>query len=201
MTCVASKASGWHSGVSKNSKLVVMKASHTLADNTWAFARILQDIISRQRQYKSVVLYPRCSIPLFEPGDAPTEGWEYVLLLMQELLDRDVNIVTCAGDNDQWLIKKRRNVPDRFPATHSSDQFPIIVAGSVTKRGDRSKFSRGFHVSDLMAWAPGDGVESWIPGDGVECASNTDSRYTKGRGTAFAAGMVCEPSLGYNQSS
>ena len=60
--CVASKAAGWKNGVSKNSRLVMLKASTTIADENWAFAKALDDIIEKHLQGKAVVVYPRLSV-------------------------------------------------------------------------------------------------------------------------------------------
>ena len=100
---------------------------------------------------------------------------------MQDLLDEDVIIVGCAGDDATSLPRSVRNGLDRFPAIWSSSAFPMIVAGAATNMGGFAQFSRGVDVFEKVIWAPG---------DDVECASITDSRDQHGSGTAFAAGLV-----------
>ncbi|KAL8778971.1 MAG: hypothetical protein Q9213_007156 [Squamulea squamosa] len=178
-SCAASKAAGWYNGVSKNSKIVVIKGSMSLANNTWAFAKVLEDVILKRRQGKSVILYPRRSKHQL---DAPSKrGWERIRIIMQDLFAADVVIVSCAGDDAQRIPRRERNILDGFPAAWSSKTFPLIVAGAATGSGEFARFSRGVDVSQEVAWAPG---------DGVACASNVASRDQTGQGTAFAAGMV-----------
>ena len=147
----------------------------SLADNTWAFAKVLEDVILRNRQGKSVILYTRTS--KFESIAPDTLGWDQIYAIMRDLLAADVVIVTCAGDEP-----KRASLPSRVPAAWASREFPVIVAGAVTNDGNYAKFSQGIGISPGIAWAPG---------NDVVCASNVSSLNQKGQGTAFAAGMVC----------
>lgn len=180
-SCSASKAAGWLNGISKNSKIISVKSSASLADNTWAFARVLEDITSRrERRGKTVILYPRCSYQS-DGGDRDTREWYYIRRLMRELFNLDVVIVTCAGDDAQYLPRGRRNIPNRIPAIWATLNFPLIVAGAVTNAGAYSKFSQGQDDSYDIAWASG---------DGVTCASNFASRDQNVRSTGVAAGMV-----------
>ncbi len=77
-SCVASKAAGWKTGVSKNSQLVIMKSLPTLADVNFAFAAALDDIIEKDRQGKAVVVYPATSIQTFGTGSALPRNWKSV---------------------------------------------------------------------------------------------------------------------------
>ena len=94
---------------------------------------------------------------------------------------QDVIIVGCAGDDA--LQPQKPTVPNKYPASWASDNFPLIVAGAVTLRGDYAKFSQGNNrsISHNIAWAPG---------DPVICASAEGYMYQQGRGTGIAAGMV-----------
>ena len=160
------------------------------ADNTWALAKALDDIIVKGRQSRSVVLYPRSSKVVFHPQDLIPPYWnpEWMAIyeIIQDLIDMDVVVVTCAGDNAQRLGKNARNIPDRAPAVWNSGDFPIIVAGAVTGTGQFSTFSQGKDVSQDIAWAPG---------DSVVCAGLDVRQYWEARGTGFAAGMVGIESL------
>ena len=160
------------------------------ADNTWALAKALDDIIAKGRQRRSVVLYSRSSKVVFHPQDLVPPYWnpEWMAIyeVIQDLIDEDVIVVTCAGDNAQRLGKNVRNIPDRAPAVWSSDNFPIIVAGAVTGTGQFSTFSQGKDIPQDIAWAPG---------DSVICAGLDIRQYWEARGTGFAAGMVRFESL------
>ncbi len=155
----------------------------SLADNTWALAKVLEDAVLKGRQGKAVLLNPRSSTPSPMPISSTTAGWDQIYAIMQDLIAADVVIVTCAGDGPMRRPRKDANVPDRVPAIWASRAFPIIVAGAVTNDGNYAKFTQGVDITQNIAWAPG---------DGVACASNLSSRDQKGQGTAFAAGMVMD---------
>ena len=179
-TCAASKAVGRYNGVSKVSKIVTIKSSMSLVDNIWGFAKVLDDVVAKKRQGRSVILYPRCSLKPrnFADKRQTQRQWDRLRAIIQDLIYQDVVVVTCAGDDAKFL--RSRNDLDRFPGLWSSPEFPILVAGAVTDGGTFTDFSRGA-TSDNVIWAPG---------NDVECASVTASRYGVGQGTAFAAGMV-----------
>ena len=98
-TCVASKAVGWKNGVSKNTGLVILKASLSLVDDNWAFAVALDDIIAKNRQGKSVVLYPRTSFKQYGASTGWEANWRSIKSLIQDLFAQDVIVVTCAGND------------------------------------------------------------------------------------------------------
>ena len=75
-----SKAAGWKDGVSKNSRLVIMKSSLTPSDQHWAFSAALDNILSKRRQRRAVIPYPRASTQTAENierggGGGPVEMW------------------------------------------------------------------------------------------------------------------------------
>lgn len=177
-SCVASKAAGWKTGVSKNSQLVVMKSLPTLADVNFAFAAALDDIIEKDRQGKTVVVYPATSIQTFGAGSSLPRNWQSVRELIQELLAQDVVVVTAAGNH-----AARSSAPDTVPAIWALDpNFPLIVAGAVTTDGTIARFSQG-------AAAPSEIV--WAPGESVVCANGPSSPGLAVRsGTSFAAAMA-----------
>ena len=80
----------------KTRKIVVLKTTMSLADNTWAFATVLEDVMAKNRRGKSVILYPRSSN---HPTAQHLLGWNRIKALMEELMYQDVVIVGCAGDN------------------------------------------------------------------------------------------------------
>ena len=176
-SCVASKAAGWKNGVSKNSRLVMLKASLTLADNNWAFAEALDDIMKKGRQGKAVVVYPRLSIKEYKTSDGVPREWESIKQITKDLMDNDVVVVTCAG-NDGTSKIPRWKLPALW-CNVSDDNFPLIVAGATGATGGYTAMSQGRNVPDRLVWAPG---------DSVLCATGTGTRV--GRGSSFSAGMV-----------
>ncbi len=179
-SCVASKAAGWINGVSKNSVLVMLKASMDMADTNWAFAKALDDILVKSRQGKAVVVYPRSSTETPFSDSAVPPAWLSVKQLIQDLMDNDVVVVTCAGDDGTSKIP-----PWKFPALWSEDNYPLIVAGAVGADGGYTAISQGRNVPNRVVWAPG---------ESVLCATGKPSRsppFTRiGRGSSFSAGMV-----------
>ena len=181
-SCAASKAAGRVNGVSKLSKIVMIKASMTLADTIWAFAQVLEDVVVKGRQDKVVLLYPRLSIRTFFPGSDLGIAWNYIKAIMEELFLAGVVIVTCAGDDARSPPTPDNSIPNRVPAVLASEEFPIIVAGAVTNRGNFATFSRGISIAEDITWAPG---------DKVLCTGYQPTWSQEGRSTGFAAGMVC----------
>ena len=182
-TCVASKAAGRRNGVTKNTRLVMLKASSRLVDDNWAFAAALDDIIEHNRQGKSVVLYPRTSIKQ-HGGDVKLEAnWKSIRELIKDIFAQDVVVVTCAGGD----ATSRSSAVNTVPAQWSADDFPLVVAGAVTPVGDFAKFSRGRDNPGEIVWAPGDKVwctrGEFLPDHGYPLER-------KASGTSFSAAMV-----------
>ena len=181
-TCAASKAVGWTNSVSKNTGLVVLKASPSLGDENWAFAA-LDDIVARNRQGKSVVLYPRTSIKRYDVGTESEANWRSIKSLIQDLFAQDVIVVTCAGND----ATRRSSAVNTVPAIWSASDFPLVVAGAATTAGDFARFARGTSNPRGIIWAPGDEVwctrGTFLPNHGYPIER-------KGSGSSFAAGMV-----------
>ena len=177
-SCAASKAAGWKTGVSKNSQLVVIKSSLTLADVNFAFAAALDDIIEKDRQGQAVVVYPRTSIQTFAAGSVLPRNWKSINELIQDLFAQDVVVVTGAGNN-----AARSSALDTLPAMWGlAEDFPLIVAGAVTTDGIIAPFSQGAATSSEIVWAPG---------NYIVCANGPSSPgLAVGSGTSFAAAMV-----------
>ena len=189
-SCVASKAAGWKTGVSKNSQLVVMKSLPTLADINFAFAAALDDIIVKRRQGRAVVLYPANSIQTFSAKSPLPRNWRSVQELMQDLFAQNVVVVTGSGNN-----AARSSAVDTVPAIWASDpDFPLIVAGAAKLDGTVAPFSQGWAMSSDVVWGPG---------DSIVCANGPSAPGLAVRsGTSFAAAMVSisSPPLGYTCS-
>lgn len=177
-SCVASKAAGWKTGVSKNSQLVVMKSLPTLADVNFAFAAALDDIIEKDRQGRAVVVYPATSIQTFAAGSVLPRNWKSVNELIQDLFAQDVVVVTGAGNNAAHSLAL-----NTLPAMWSlGEDFPLIVAGAVKTDGTIAHFSQGAAtLSEIV----------WVPGESIVCANGPSSPGLAVRsGTSFAAAMV-----------
>jgi len=159
----------------------------SLADNTWAFAKVLDDVLSKRRGGRAVILFPRSFRDLVKPGDAEPSEWGPIRTIIQDLIAADVVVVTCAGDDTQALPRKEPNVLNKAPAQWTSSDLPLLVAGAVTNNGDFAKFSRGVDVSETIVWAPGEGVTCAL--DAIS-PKPRDARDQKARGTGFSAGMV-----------
>ena len=173
-SCVASKAVGWRNGVSKNSRLIIMKASHSVSDNNWAWAAALDDIIRKGRQGRAVVLYARSYTQLYTLESALPSDLTSVRELLYELIDESVVVVTSAGND----ALKRSPKIDTVPAIWSPI-MPILVVGAVTTGGQIAKFSQWINPDPVI----------WAPGDTVQCANGLSSSQTAS-GTSPAAAMV-----------
>lgn len=88
-SCVASKAAGKLTGVSKNSRLVIMKASNWMYDELSAFVAVLHDVTQKRRGGRSVVVYSRSSHPVRYSPDTPwedlSEAWQSVRISMEAI--------------------------------------------------------------------------------------------------------------------
>lgn len=155
----------------------MMKASLTLADTNWAFAEALDGILKNGRHGKAVVVYPRLSVKEFKTSDGDPREWESIKQYIQDLMDDDVVVVTCAG-NDGTSNIPRWKLPALW-SNVSDDNFPLIVAGAVGATGGYTAISQGRNVPDRLVWAPG---------NSVLCATGTATGV--GRGSSFSAGMV-----------
>lgn len=178
-SCVASKAAGWNAGVSKNSRLVVMKSLLTVADVNFAFAAALDDVVEKHRQGRAVVVFPATSIQTFNAGSDLPRNWRSVKELIQSLFFNGVPVVTAAGNN-----AARSSSLDTLPALWGLgfESFPLIVVGAATTDGSTARFSQGAANPDAIVWAPG---------ESVVCANGPSSAGLSVRsGTSFAAGMV-----------
>ena len=198
-SCVASKAAGWKDGVSKNSRLVIMKSSLTLADQHWAFSAALDDILSKGRQRRAVILYPRASTQTAETigrggGGEPVEMWIAIKNLIDELR-REAGTLTVVPAGNFALRSKKI---DTFPGIWASSLNPLskdaplpvvgdnnpslLAVGSITNSGSQAPSSQG----------QGELFLRFAPGEEVRCAGGEPSlpAQVDATGTSFAAAMV-----------
>ena len=175
-SCVASKAIGFVNGVSKNSRLVIVKASHTVADTEWAFAKIYDDIIQQRRAKSSVILFARSSIEIYSNQSPLPVYWKNVRRLMMDQSALGVHIVTSAGNDGKRSISF-----DTIPAIWH-ETLPLIVVGAVSVRAGLADFTQGRFLDDGLVYAPG---------VNVSCAGgNSASGMQSVNGTSVAAAMV-----------
>lgn len=169
-SCVASKAAGAGYGVSKESRLIILKASTTLSNLNWGLYTARDDIIANNRQGKSVVLFAKSSS---DPG-IPAGDWGPIMhSYMKDLFDLDVIVVTSAGNK---ATRPGRRQVDTVPQLWEGPNFPLIVAGAFDNKGLLVPESQGpAHVT------------AWAPGFNVGCVRG---QYTSGTGTSISAGAV-----------
>ena len=183
-SCVASKAAGRITGVSKNSRLVIMKSSHWMYDELSAWENILNDIIQKGRGGRSVVVYARSTYPTRYSRTAPLVSlpseWQQIRLLMEAIVKLDVSIVVSAGNH-----RTETSGLDTLPSAWLG-QFPLVVVGAVTLTGAYTSWTQG-----IVQSTGADNQVFWAPGDDIECANGpTEPGLRYQSGTSFAAGMV-----------
>ena len=176
---MASKAAGLNNGVSKNSRLVIMKATVSMVDVTWAFSSALRDIRDKSRTGKSVVVLPWTSASAFNQ-DRTDWGWDWeaLKLIMADLLAEQTVIVVSAGNfaDRSDLIDTLPAIWEQNPASFFVNSNLFVTAGAVTTWGAESSFSQ--KGRDTI----------WGPGEKVKCAGL--SGVQTATGTSFSAPMV-----------
>ena len=198
-SCVASKAAGWKDGVSKNSRLVIMKSSLTIADQHWAFSAALDDIVLKRRQRRAVILYPRASTQAAEDigrgeGGGPVEMWIAVKSLIDQLGRETATLTVVPAGN--FVLRSKKI--DAFPGIWASNSDPLskdapdsivgnnnpslLAVGSITNSGSKAPSSQG----------QGEPFLRFAPGEEVRCAGGEPSlpAQVDAAGTSFAAAMV-----------
>lgn len=169
-SCVASKAAGAGFGVSRESRLIILKATTRVSNLNWALYKARDDIAANNREGKSVVLFAKSNKDLGIPAG---DGWPRMRSYMKELFDMDVVVVNSAGNKG---TRPGRRQIDTVPQLYESSDFPLIVAGAVDNEGLRVPLSQGpAHVT------------AWAPGFNVGCVRG---QYTSGTGTSASAGAV-----------
>ena len=164
---MASLAVGLVHGVSKGSKLIVLKSSLDLRDIFWALSTARDVVKSIGLQNQAVVVFTAAA----SSRDETLPHWIRVKQIMKELFEADVAIVAAAGN---FASGSKRKEIDTLPASWSSPDFPLIVAGAVNSLRYRAKFTQGRGTV-------------YAPGVAVPCALNDGAS-----GTSFSAAMVCD---------
>lgn len=180
-TCVASKAAGWYSGVSKYSQLVIMKYKLDVYKDTLTFFQVRADVMDKHRQGKAVVVYPRTSKEVYPtPIHAWETAWKIVRLMMEDLFRENVTIIASAGNEASVHGYNLNTLPAAW--ADGSLGFPLITAGAVTDRGQSASFSKGRQgpSHDLITF--------WAPGENIRCAGEGGSVLASD--TSFSAPMV-----------
>lgn len=173
-SCVASKAVGWIHGVSKNSRLVIVKASHDLVDNEWAFAAAYDDILQKGRIHKSVVLYARTSDTIYTVDSELPPHWAGIKDLVTDMLASGIIVVAGAGNEG-----KDYDHVNTVPAIWG-ESLPLIVVGAVSVVGKIASISQSLFNDERNIWAPG---------ENANCATGLAGEQTVS-GTSVSAGMV-----------
>ena len=180
-SCVASKATGAQNGVSKTSRLVVVKSTLDLADIVWAFQEILNDVAKLQNR-RVVVLLAATTIAAWRPEAFQDARFSRLYLRMKNLIELGAVVVVPAGDYGQ-----RSFFADTVPAVFASPSkipgqqaLPLLVAGAVDNKGAEAPWSQNT-LTDGMVWAPG--VK-------VSCTKKGWSLRPTETGTSISAGMV-----------
>ena len=168
-SCVASKAVGARNGVSKRSNLVIIKASYSPGDIAYAFSAALQDIIDKDRQRRSVVVFAAQS-----NSNVETKAWKITKQAIKDLFAADAVVVAPSGNRGAFPRAKKVN---SFPGLWEIDDYPLIVVGAVNNEGRELVFSQG--PEHVVTWAP----------DRVICAKGANPTASD-VGTSFASGMV-----------
>ena len=174
-SCVSSLAAGLNHGVSKESKIIMLKSSQRLRDILWAFSRARDSVRSAGIGGRAVILFTAAATFTNERYIF----WIRIKEIMQELFEAGAIIVVPAGNYAQ--TKKRYKEIDTIPARWSSPGFPLIVAGAVNDLRHRAPFSQGPEQ-----------VTVYAPGVNVICANDI-----KASGTSYAAAMVGKESISY----
>ena len=172
-TCVASKAVGAEFGVSKNSNLIVLKASYAIEDFIWAFFKAHKNILDKGPQTKAVIIFAFAADLVEE---------DYAVLRLKEIMgylfEIDAVIVVPAGNYAQGSPRV-----DTVPGIWESSNFPLIVVGAVEVNGLLTADSqRGPHIGTNA------------PGQFVSCAKK-DAGSQLSSGTSPATGMVSTAAL------
>lgn len=173
-SCVASKAVGRVSGVSKFTHVINVKSNVYHSDLVWAFLEVKNSML-QHRGRKSVIVFATGSTDMYGPTTSIPRPWRNIRGYMKDIIAMDGVIVVGAGNRRDGNYRKNVDV---LPALFESLDLPLIVAGSVENSGNTADFSQGpAHVS---IWAPGIEVACTRP--------NINVNY--GTGTSYSAGMV-----------
>lgn len=166
-TCTADKALGQKFGVAKKATLVpVILADATMGELVAAFQEIAQDLKAHpDRQGFSVV-----SVSMTSDGHGGRQA-SLLSRAIESVWLLDVPVVVSAGN---YGDQPGREEIDTYPALLASGVWPLIVAGSCNRRGERSAFSQVGHELTLYA-----------VGEDVTCFEGQSAPTTDIDGTSF----------------
>ena len=180
-SCVASKATGTQNGVSKTSRLVIVKSSLDLADIAWAFQQIVNDV-AKLRSRRVVVLLAATTIEAWRPEAFQDSRFSRLYLRIRNLIELGSVVVVPAGDYGQ-----RSLFADTVPAVFGSPSkipgqraLPLVIAGAVDNKGAEAPWSQNT-LTDGMVWAPGVKVACTKKGWNIRSTET---------GTSISAAMV-----------
>ena len=181
-SCVASKISGAQNGVSKTSRLVIVKSSLDLVDIAWAFQQIVNEV-AQLRNRRVVVLLAATTMEAWRPEAFQDARFSRLYFRMRNLIELGAVVVVPAGDFGQ-----RSFFADTVPAVFASPSklpgqraIPLLVAGAVDNRGAQAPWSQST-VTNGMVWAPGVKVSCTKKGWGLRSTET---------GSSISAAMVC----------
>ena len=176
---------GARNGVSKISRLVVVKSSLNLVDIVWAFQQIVNDVAKRKDK-KVVVVLTATMKESWQSQFFQDARFSRLYLRMQNLIRLGAVIVVPSGNYGQ-----RSFFADTVPAVFASasripgqQPLPLIVAGAVDNKGAEAPWSQ--NALNNMVWAPG--VK-------IACIKKGWNIYSTGTGTSFSAAMVRQPQI------
>ena len=177
-SCVASKARGAKNGVSKTSRLVVVKSSLNLVDIVWAFQKIVNDV-AKKKSKRVVVLLAATTMTAWRSEALQDARFSRLYLRMENLIKLGAVVVVPSGDYGQ-----RSFFADTVPAVFASPSkmlsqqaLPLLVVGSVDDTGAEPSWSQNTLTG--MVWAPG-----------VKVACTRKGLRSTATGTSFSAAMV-----------
>ena len=137
----------------------------------------LDDIISKDRGTKSVVIFPRVSDPGIPIELGARMAWARVNQIMEELMENDVVIVTGSGNEGEEEAEITAT-PALWAKVDAN--FQLLVGGAINQDGTTASFSQG-----------PEGVTTWAPGNEIRCAKRGQRGAPRqARGTSCAAPMV-----------
>ena len=177
---MASKATGARNGVSKTTRLVVVKSSLNLVDITWAFQQIVNDVAGQNRKRVVVLLAATTRVP-WSPESFQDARFSRLYLRMKDLVDLGAVVVVPSGN-----YGRRSFFADTVPAVFASPSkipgqqaLPLLIAGTVDNMGAEALWSQNTLTG--MVWAPGVKVACTKKGWNIRSTET---------GTSVSAGMV-----------
>lgn len=168
------------SGISKRTRLIIVKSALNESDITWAFANIANDM-SRNggSRRKSVVLFAFGSKVKFEPTRqfSPPEPWNRLRDLMQFIINLDGIIVVPSGNARMGSYRESTDILPALFARAPMGYLPLTLVGACDNNGILAPFSQQSPY-----------IRAWAPGVDVKCAKA--AAVESDSGTSVSAGMV-----------